>query len=87
MANHFRRPRSGPVLSGEAVARQGKILKLAIDALGAGAAMAFLNAADEDLGGRPLDLAIASDEGFARIAAALVDRPHTPAASTAGAEG
>jgi len=74
MVNHFRRQRSGPVLSSEAAARQGSILKLAIDALGATAAMAFLNGADEHLGGRPLDLAIASQEGFSAIADAIAQK-------------
>jgi uncharacterized protein (DUF2384 family) len=43
--------------------RQGEITQLAFLLLGREAAIAFLNTAHAGLGGRPLDLAIASDEG------------------------
>ena len=43
--------------------RQGEITQLAFLVLGRDAAIAFLNTAHAGLGGRPLDLAIASDEG------------------------
>ena len=43
--------------------RQGEITQLAFLLLGREAAIAFLNPAHAGLGGRPLDLAIASDEG------------------------
>jgi len=74
MTNPFRRRSSAVPLSGDAVARQGRILKLAIDALGASEAMAFLNSADSQLGGRPLDLAIASEQGFQMIAQAIAQK-------------
>ena len=48
--------------------RQGDITRLAFSLLGGrDGAMAFLNDANDELGGRPIDLAIASDEGFARV--------------------
>lgn len=43
--------------------RQGEITRLAFLLLGREAAIAFLNTAHAGLGGRPLDLATASDEG------------------------
>jgi len=43
--------------------RQGEITRLAFLVLGREAAIAFLNTAHEGLGGRPLDLATASDVG------------------------
>lgn len=61
-------------LPGDAVNRQGRILKLAIEALGASEAMAFLNSADSQLGGRPLDLAIASEQGLQMVAQAIAQK-------------
>ena len=43
--------------------RQGEITQLAFLVLGRDAAIAFLNTAHDGLGGRPLDLATASDAG------------------------
>ena len=43
--------------------RQGDITRLAFLVLGREAAIAFLNTAHAGLGGRPLELATASDEG------------------------
>jgi uncharacterized protein (DUF2384 family) len=43
--------------------RQGEITQLAFLLLGREAAIAFLNSAHDGLGGRPLDLATASDAG------------------------
>ncbi len=43
--------------------RQGEITQLAFLLLGRETAIAFLNTEHAGLGGRPLDLAIASDEG------------------------
>jgi len=75
MGNPFRRRPSGPTLSAAAADRQGRILQLAIKALGASEAMAFLNAQHDGLGARPLDLAIASADGFAAVEAALFKQP------------
>ncbi|KKW92224.1 hypothetical protein CAF53_12250 [Sphingobium sp. LB126] len=64
MARQSGRHFSGPRLSPEQAARQGRISQLAIARLGAREAIAFLNGNDEKLGGRPLDLAIESIEGL-----------------------
>ena len=81
MADHFRKWSAGPRLASDAAARQGKVLKLAIDALGATGAMAYLNNADPLLDGRPLDLAIASDEGLQLVADALVRKQQADSGS------
>ena len=51
--------------------RQGEITQLAFLLLGREAAIAFLNTAHDGLGARPLDLAIASDEGRNSVEAEL----------------
>ena len=51
--------------------RQGDITRLAYLLLGREAAMAFLNAAHAGLGGRPLDLATASDQGRNNVKAEI----------------
>jgi uncharacterized protein (DUF2384 family) len=53
----------GPQLAPGHARRQGEITRLALLLLGRDAAIAFLNSAHAGLGGRPLDLATASDEG------------------------
>jgi hypothetical protein len=58
-------------LSPASARRQGEITRLALVLLGREPAMAFLNGENEGLGARPLDLAIASEEGRARVEAAL----------------
>lgn len=50
-------------LAADLAKRQGDITRLAFLLLGRDAAIAFLNTAHATLGGRPLDLATASDEG------------------------
>lgn len=62
-------------LSPESAARQGRITMLAWEKLGGtDAARAFLNSFDEALGGRPLDLAVASSEGLRAVEQAIADR-------------
>lgn len=51
--------------------RQGDITRLAFLLLGRDAAIAFLNTDHAELGGRPLDLATASDVGRNRVEAAI----------------
>ena len=51
--------------------RQGEITQLAFLLLGREAAIEFLNTAHAGLGARPLDLAIASDEGRNSVEAEL----------------
>jgi hypothetical protein len=72
MNKPFRNRFNGPRLSPEEAARQGHISRLAFERLRQPAAViAFLNTHDDTLGGRPLDLAIASKEGLADVEAAL----------------
>ena len=47
---------------------------MAMMLLGREAAINFMNTHDERLGGRPIDLAIESDEGRSRVEVALSDR-------------
>ena len=68
----FRKRSTTAPLSREAMDRQGRILNIAIKVLGAGGAMTFLNAYDPDFDAKPLDLAIASPEGFSRVEAAVL---------------
>jgi hypothetical protein len=52
--------------------RQGDIATLAFMLLGGrDGAVSFLNSTNRSLGARPIDLAIASDEGFARVEKAI----------------
>lgn len=56
--------------------RQGRVVKLAIAALGNAGAMAFLNRHHDGLCGRPLDLATDSDAGLAAVETVLdADKP------------
>lgn len=69
-AMRFRRSGSG--LSADAARRQGEVTHLAFLALGGrDAAVEFLNLPDSSLGGRPLDIAIASVEGAAKVTQAI----------------
>lgn len=66
-----KRPTKVP-LPADAAARQGRLATLAWTALGDGEkARAFLNTHDDALGGRPIDLAIAGDDGLAAVEAAI----------------
>jgi len=65
----FSASRRLPTLSAECAARQGGIASLAFECLGGReAAIRFLNEPHANLGGRPLDLAIADAQGFTRVA-------------------
>ncbi len=75
MNKPFRNRFAGPRLTPEEAARQGQASRLAFDALGkSDAVIAFLNTDDPELGGRPLDLAIASPEGLLSVERALAAR-------------
>ena len=66
---------AAPRLSPEEAARQGRASQLAFATLRQPAAViAFLNTHDEALGGRPLDLAIASADGLSAVERALAER-------------
>lgn len=68
----FRKARTGPVLSHEESARQGRVVRSAQAALGSVEAVrAFLNSHHPSLDGRPIDLAVASDAGLAAVEAAM----------------
>jgi len=60
-----------PRLSPGEVRRQGQITQLALLLLGRERAIAFLNGENLGLGGRPLDLAMASEDGCAGVEAEL----------------
>jgi len=67
-----RKGRKAPTLSREESVRQGKVVRLAQTALGSVEAVrAFLNNQHEALGGRPIDIAVASDAGLLAVAAAI----------------
>lgn len=70
----FRKPYSSVRLTSESLERQSRITLLAWNWLGADAAIAFLNAYDAGLEGRPLDLAIASTAGFEAVEHAISAR-------------
>lgn len=71
-AQRFRSRYATVRLAPDAAMRQGRVATLAWEALGDRDAMiAFLNTHDVTLGGRPIDLAVASDAGFAAVAARL----------------
>ena len=70
--NTFRRNRQGPVLSRDESARQGRAVRVAQAALGdVEAVRTFLNCHHPALDARPIDLAVASDDGLARVEAAI----------------
>lgn len=71
----FRRPQIGPKLTQDQSRRQSAVATLAWQMLdGSEEIAAFLNTEDASLGGRPLDLAIASEDGFARVETAMRER-------------
>jgi uncharacterized protein (DUF2384 family) len=61
-------------LAPDAAMRQGRVTKLAFEALGGrDAAIAYLNTPCGTLGGRPLDLAVGSADGLCRVERELTD--------------
>jgi uncharacterized protein (DUF2384 family) len=69
---HFKKRFDRPRLSSDEAARQGRAARLAWERMPqAGAAVAFLNTHHNVLGGRPIDLAIASDGGLRAVEAAI----------------
>lgn len=68
----FRRALVGPKPTPDQSRRQAEVATLAWQMLdGRDEIMAFLNTHDDTLGGRPIDLAIASDEGLKRVEDAM----------------
>lgn len=69
---------SQPKLGPEAANRQGLVTRFALETLGGkDAAIAYLNDDCTFLGGRPLDIAIGSAEGFNRVLHDLTARHGT----------
>ncbi|MXP42289.1 DUF2384 domain-containing protein [Altererythrobacter soli] len=58
-------------LAPDSARRQGNITRLALTLLGRETAIDFLNSENASLGARPLDLAIASEDGCASVEAEL----------------
>lgn len=72
MRGAFRRAWTGPILSREQSARQGRVAKAAAEALAdTDAVRTFLNSHHAGLGGRPLDLAVESDAGLEAVEKAI----------------
>ena len=68
----FRPRQSGPRLAADAAERQGRIVRQAwVSFGGRDGAIAFLNAHHEALGGRPVELAVASEAGCAAVERAI----------------
>ena len=67
----FRKAWQGPVPSRDEAVRQGRVVRAALERLGIGEARAFLNAHHSGLGGRPIDLAVASEAGLSAVETAL----------------
>lgn len=68
MVKRFRRPFTTVRLAPEVAERHGKAVATAFKKFGnVQAVNAFMNHHDEDLGGRPLDIAGASAEGLAAV--------------------
>ena len=71
MSFRFKKSRRGPILSRDQGLRQGQAVKSALAMLGQSEARAFLNSHHAGLGGRPLDLAVASQAGLSAVETAL----------------
>ena len=72
MNRPFRKARTGPVLSQEEGARQGRVVRAAQAALlEREAVLLFLNSHHPALGGRPLDLAVGSAAGLHAVEMSL----------------
>jgi len=68
----FRKRFDGPRLTPEEAERQGRVTRLAFETLrDSGRVVTFLNSEDAILGGRPIDLAVASAEGLASVERAI----------------
>jgi uncharacterized protein (DUF2384 family) len=78
----FRKAKSGPVLSRDEGDRQGRVVRSAQAALGSVEAVrTFLNSHHPALDARPIDLAVASDDGLAAVEALIAAEGPRAAAS------
>jgi hypothetical protein len=64
---HFRAASTVPRLSADETLREGRIVRLAFELLGAAGAQAFLNTFDPAIDGRPLAVATASAGGATTV--------------------
>ena len=72
----FRRYRRMVRMPAEEARRQSQVVQTAWKAIGSTVeAMAFLNTHHDQLGARPLELAMASDEGLVEVERILADTP------------
>lgn len=77
--NGFRKRPVGPMLSRDEGVRQSRAVRAAHAAFGDFEAVrAFLNSHHQSLDGRPIDLAVASDDGLARVEAAIASARPAP---------
>lgn len=83
----FRPASSVPQLSADAAVREGRIVRLAFDEMGAAAALTFLNGFEPSLDGRPLAIATASPEGALAVERLIVSRDGEAAEQPARAMG
>lgn len=75
----FRPRQSGPRLTADAAERQGRVVRLAFASFGGrDGAIAFLNTPHETLGGRPVELAVASETGCAAVERAIAEHAANP---------
>lgn len=74
MRKAFGKRNDQPKLSPAEAERQGSAVRIAIERLGSTAALDFLNGFDPALEGRPIDLAVGSDDGLAAVHALLAAR-------------
>jgi hypothetical protein len=75
LSTKFRKRFDGPRLSVEGAARQRRVARIAWKKMPqGGAAVAFLNPHDAGSGGRPIDLAVASDAGLFGVEEATAAR-------------
>lgn len=80
----FRRATNAVKLDPEQRRRQAEAMALGWKALGSrDAVMAFFNAHSDALGGRPLDLAVDSDEGLTRVTSVLREAAFVPVNTSA----
>ena len=76
MNRAFQKRVTTPRLAPDQAARQGRVSRVAFEVLRQPAAViAFLNTHDAELGGRPIDLAVASQEGLLSVERVLAALP------------
>jgi len=77
MNDPFRkRGRRGPILSQDEAIRQSRAVRAAQEALGSVEAVRdFLNTPHKALEGRPIDVAVASEDGLIAVEAAIAAEP------------